>query len=249
MKAFLVFVYSLVAYAAGMGSLVVFILFQGDWLLPLTVNTGSDVPLMSGLLLNFGLLLLWTVQHSVMARGSFKEKLVKVIPASAERSTFVLATGVVLALMIYFWQGNSTSVWALVQLEIPLRVLSLAGWGLLVWATFEIDHWDLFGLKEPFCKMAGRGYRQREFVTPLLYRYVRHPMQLGILIGLWSQATMSQGQLLLTLGMTIYVFIGLYFEEQDLRRHFGDRYRLYIMQVPRLFPRLGRRSLGRGTIN
>ena len=141
-----------------------------------------------------------------------------------------------------YWQGNFTPVWALAQFEMPLRIISVLGWGLTVWATFQIDHFDLFGLKKPFCGLRGREAREKYFVTPFLYRQMRHPIQTGVLIGMWSQAHMSQGQLLLTVGMTLYVFIGLYFEEQDLLSQFGDRYRLYMHQVPRLFPRPGKRA-------
>ena len=156
MKAFTVFLYSLVCYTVGMGGLVWFILFQGDFLLPDTVNTGVSVGLAGGLLLNLGLILLWGVQHSVMARASFKARLTKLIPDTAERSTYTLASGLCLVAIVFYWQVDSTSVWSFAMLELPLRALSLAGWGLMVWATFQIDHFDLFGLKKPFCVLRGR---------------------------------------------------------------------------------------------
>jgi protein-S-isoprenylcysteine O-methyltransferase Ste14 len=241
MKNLLVFIYALLAYAIGMGGLVVFILFQGDLFIPITVNSGMDVALTTGLWINLGLILLWGVQHSVMARSGFKQLLTRIIPIAAERSTYTLASGLCLVAIVLWWQGNSSPVWHLSGLEIPLRVISLVGWGITVWATFEIDHFDLFGLKEPFVKVSGRSYRQREFVTPFLYRFVRHPIQTGVLIGMWPQALMTQGQLLLTVAMTVYVFVGLYFEEKDLVKHFGNRYLTYMQQVPRLFPRPGKR--------
>ena len=249
MKNFLVFLYSIIAYAIGMGGLVWFILYQGDFLIPQTVNTGASVAIMAGLMVNMGLLLLWGIQHSVMARSSFKAVLTKIIPASAERSTYSLASGLCLVAIALWWQGNSTPVWHLAGWETGLRVLSLVGWGITVWATFQIDHFDLFGLKEPFCNMTGRHYRQRDFVTPFLYRHVRHPIQTGVLIGIWSQALMTQGQLLLTVGMTAYVFIGLYFEEKDLVKHFGNRYLTYMQQVPGVFPRPGKRMSGKSTVS
>jgi protein-S-isoprenylcysteine O-methyltransferase Ste14 len=210
-------------------------------LLPMTINTGESVGWAVALPVNLFLLSLWTVQHSVMARSGFKQQLMRLIPESAERSTYILMTGIALAVVIHFWQGNATVVWSLSGLEMPLRVLSLFGWTVMVWSTFEIDHFDLFGLKQPFCNLTGREYTQREFVTPFLYRYVRHPLQLGILIGMWSQAQMSQGQLGLAAGMTLYIFIGLFFEERDLVKHFGQRYLTYMAQVPRLIPRPGKR--------
>jgi protein-S-isoprenylcysteine O-methyltransferase Ste14 len=244
MKAFAVFLYSLISYAIGMGGLVWFILYQGDFLLPVTVNSGASVGIADGLITNIGLLLLWGIQHSVMARSGFKAQLTKLIPASAERSTYTLASGLCMIAIVLYWQGNSTAVWSVSGMDTVLRVISLLGWGLTVWATFQIDHFDLFGLKKPWCGIRGREAWEKQFVTPFLYRHMRHPIQTGVLIGMWSQAHMSQGQLLLSAGMTVYVFIGLYFEEQDLVRHFGDRYRLYMMQVPRLFPRPGKRVDG-----
>jgi len=245
----LVFVYALFSYAIGMGGLVWFILFQGDFLLPATVNTGPSVPLLSGLAINVGLLLLWGVQHSIMARPSFKAKLTRLIPESAERSTYVWTSGLCLALIALYWQGNTETAWNFEGLQLPLRVLSLAGWGLTVWATFQIDHFDLFGLKKPFEGLSGKTSGNKQFVTPFLYRYMRHPIQTGVLLGMWLQAHMTQGQLLLTLGMTVYVFIGLYFEEKDLVTEFGNRYRTYMQQVPRLFPRPGKRVNPKETID
>jgi protein-S-isoprenylcysteine O-methyltransferase Ste14 len=123
----------------------------------------------------------------------------------------------------------------------PLRFLSLAGWCVTVWATFQIDHFDLFGLKKPFNALSGKTLIKKQFVTPFLYRHMRHPMQTGVLLGMWLQAYMTFGQLMLTIGMTVYVFVGLYFEEKGLVKEFGNRYRAYMQQVPRLFPRPGKR--------
>jgi protein-S-isoprenylcysteine O-methyltransferase Ste14 len=237
----IVFLYAVIAYVIGMGGLVWFILFQGDFLLPVTINTGPSVALMSGLAINLGLLLLWGMQHSVMARPAFKTKFMSLLPESAERSTYVWTSGLCLALIALYWRGNTEVVWNVDPLETPLRVLSLVGWGLTVWATFQIDHFDLFGLKKPFAALSGKPPGSKQFVTPFLYRHMRHPIQTGVLLGMWLQSYMTLGQLLLTLGMTFYVFIGLYFEEKDLVREFGNRYRAYMQQVPRLFPRPGKR--------
>jgi protein-S-isoprenylcysteine O-methyltransferase Ste14 len=232
-----------------MGGLVWFILFQGDFLLPATVNTGASVPLLEGLVINISLLLLWGVQHSVMARPAFKAKLTSVLPESAERSTYVWTSGLCLILIALFWRGNTAIAWNYEAMQMPLRVLSLAGWGLTVWATFQINHSDLFGLKKPFEALSGKVPGKKRFVTPFLYRHMRHPIQTGVLLGMWLQATMTLGQLMLTIGMTVYVFIGLYFEEKDLVTEFGNRYRTYMQQVPRLFPRPGKRVRKGGALD
>jgi protein-S-isoprenylcysteine O-methyltransferase Ste14 len=240
----MIFAYSLLAYAIGMGGLIWFILFQGDFLLAATINTGDSVPVMSGLAVNAGLLLLWGLQHSVMARPSFKAVLTRFMPQSAERSTYVWTSGLCLILIVLYWRCDTAAVWDFDELAVPLRVLSLAGWGLTVWATFQIDHFDLFGLKKPFLGLSGKADQAKRFVTPFLYRHMRHPIQTGVLLGMWLQAHMTVGQLLLCLGMTVYVFIGLYFEEKDLVREFGNRYKAYMHQVPRLFPSPGKRVHG-----
>jgi protein-S-isoprenylcysteine O-methyltransferase Ste14 len=242
MKSFIVFVYAVLCYSVGLGGLMVFILYQGDFLLPRTINTPSVATFIGALAVNAGLMILWSLQHSVMARPAFKAQLTRLIPASAERSTYVLGSGVCLLLIAHFWQGSPDTVWHLQQLEVPLRIVSMLGWGLTVWATFEIDHFDLFGVKRPFCELFGRVYRQRDFVTPFVYRRIRHPIQTGVLVGMWPQALMTEGQLILTVVMTAYVFLGLYFEEKDLVRHFGERYVNYMRQVPGLFPRPGKRA-------
>jgi protein-S-isoprenylcysteine O-methyltransferase Ste14 len=176
-----------------------------------------------------------------MARPAFKSKLTRFLPESAERSTYVWTSGLCLALIALYWRCNTEVVWSFDVLQMPLRVLSLSGWGLTVWATFQIDHFDLFGLKKPFSALAGKPPGSKQFVTPFLYRHMRHPIQTGVLLGMWLQSYMTLGQLLLTLGMTVYVFIGLYFEEKDLVSEFGKRYKTYMQQVPRLFPSPGKR--------
>jgi|TARA_B100000315_G_scaffold250455_1_gene283306 protein-S-isoprenylcysteine O-methyltransferase Ste14 len=241
-KNFAVFVYALLCYAIGLGGLVAFILYQGDLLLPRTINTPADAAFVMALAINAGLILLWSIQHSLMARPAFKQGLARMLPESAERSTYVLASGVCLLLIVHFWQGSTATVWHVADLETPLRIVSLLGWGITVWATFEIDHFDLFGVKQPFCNLFGREYRERDFVTPFLYSRIRHPIQTGVLIGMWPQALMTEGQLILTLLMTVYIFLGLYFEEKDLVRRFGERYLSYMQQVPRLFPSPGKRA-------
>ncbi len=248
MKTTIVFAYALLSYAIGMLGLVVFILYQGDLPLPRTINGEPGHALAAGLALNVGLMLLWGVQHSVMARPGFKQWFTRFIPQAAERSTYVLASGLCLLAIAAYWQGNTTVVWAWPELTGPLRALSFAGWGITVWATFQINHFELFGLKQPFCEMLGRPYSRHQFVTPFLYRYMRHPIQTGVLIGIWCQAVMTQGQLLLTAAMTVYVFIGLFYEERDLVAEFGNRYRNYMQQVPRLFPRPGKRIAKGGTV-
>jgi len=238
----LVFIYALIAYAIGVAGLVWFILFQGDFLLPSTINTGISTSITDGLLINLGLLLLWGIQHSVMARPAFKKQLLKVLPDTAERPGYVWTSGLCLILIALYWQGNTNVVWRLEGMETAMRVLSMAGWGLTLWATFQIDHFDLFGLRKPFLAMLGKPIHGKQFVTPFLYRHMRHPIQTGVLLGMWLQAHMTVGQFLLSLGMTIYVFIGLYFEEKDLVAEFGNRYKAYMQQVPRLFPRPGKQA-------
>lgn len=234
-----VMIYSLLAYAIGLGVLSGFVLFVGAWdFLPRHVDSGTAPPLVQGLLTDIGLLSLFGLQHSIMARPGFKRALTRLLPAAAERSTYVLLSALMIALVCAFWQPLPGMAW---QVEQPLaRGLLIGGyvcgWGMAVWSTFMVDHFELFGLHQAWRHLRGRPVPAPAFREASLYRVVRHPMQLGVLIGLWSTPTMSLGHLLLALGMTLYVLIGLRYEERDLLAELGDDYADYKRRVPQLLP-------------
>lgn len=239
MPSLLLMLYSVLCYAIGLGVLSLFVLWVGPWgLLPWHIDSGPVAPLARGLAVDLGLLLLFGLQHSLMARAGFKRALTRVVPGPAERATYVLLSALAIGLICLLWQPLGGVAW---QVENPMgRVLLIGGyvfgWGVAVWSTFVIDHFELFGLRQAWRHLRRQVEPQAVFQEKSLYRVVRHPMQLGVLIGLWSTPSMSWGHLVLALGMTGYVLIGLFFEERDLVRELGDDYAAYIRRVPQLLP-------------
>jgi protein-S-isoprenylcysteine O-methyltransferase Ste14 len=244
MRAISSFLYGLAAYAACLVALLYLIGFSGDLLVPRSVDSGAGSTLVEALCIDVLLLSLFAVQHSVMARQAFKRVWTRIVPRTVERSTYVLATSIVLALFFWQWQPiPAPIVWridnaAAVQL---LWVTFWLGWALVLVSTFLINHFELFGLQQVFARLTGREMPAPEFRTPLLYRYVRHPLYLGILLSLWSVPLMTAGHLLFSAGFSAYILVGIWFEERDLVAQFGVRYRRYRAEVGMLLPRRSRR--------
>ena len=245
MRGLLSFFYGVAAYVAGLAVLLYFIGFSGNLLVPRSVDFGASAPWPEALGIDLLLLALFGVQHSVMARRGFKRWWTRVVPPAVERSTFLVATCAVLALMFRFWVPiEAPVVW---QVEHTAGVAVLwglfgLGWLLVVVSTYLIDHFELFGLQQVFARLMRRALPEARFVTPLLYRYVRHPLYVGLLLGLWSVPVMTAGRLLFALGLSVYILIGIAFEERDLVRQFGERYRTYREQVGMLIPHARRRA-------
>jgi protein-S-isoprenylcysteine O-methyltransferase Ste14 len=192
------------------------------------------------LLIDAGLLLLFAVQHSVMARPGFKRLWTRVVPSDIERSTFVLFASLVLALLCWQWRPLPQSVWSI---EDPiaakaLLVVSWSGWGLLLLSTFLISHFHLFGVSQGFARLLGRKFPEPAFATPFLYKWLRHPLYAGFILAFWAAPHMSLGHLFFAVATTGYIFVGIWFEERDLIAHFGDRYRQYRATVGMLVPRI-----------
>ena len=240
MGAIFSFLYGLIAYGASLGALLYLIGFSGDVFVPRSVDSGTAANLAEALCIDVLLLSLFAVQHSVMARQAFKRRWVRIVPQPVERSTYVLAASIVLALLFWQWRPiPAPIVWrienaAAVQL---LWAIFWLGWVLVLISTFLINHFELFGLQQVFARVTGREMPASEFRTPIFYRWVRHPLYLGILLSLWSVPVMSAGHLLLSMGLSSYIFVGILFEERDLIAQFGERYRRYRAEVGMLVPR------------
>ncbi|MGH8617847.1 MAG: methanethiol S-methyltransferase, partial [Burkholderiales bacterium] len=195
------------------------------------------------LLVNVLLLALFAIQHSVMARPAFKRQWTRVVPKSMERSTYVLLASCMLIVLFVQWRPLTGIVWDLRGSApgIALIALFALGWGLVLASTFQIDHFELFGLKQVWYRLINRPPPVDEFRTPTLYKHVRHPIYLGFILAFWSAPLMSAGHLLFAAVTTGYILIGIWFEERDLIAQFGQRYRDYRQQVGMLLPRLFRR--------
>ena len=229
--------YGIGSYTLGFASLLLVILAS----LGAYTFTGGpvhiDSPVLAALF-NFGLLLVFGLQHSVMARPSFKERWTRVIHPSMERPTFVLTTGAILIPLVALWQPLPMVLWALSAplLRAAVTGLALLGWTYLFLATFAINHFELFGLQQSW-----RGFRDRPpvavpFRERWMYRIDRHPIMTGLLVGLWAIPTMTLGHLLFAAGFSIYIVIGVYFEERTLRRQWGEKYEDYRRRVSAIVP-------------
>jgi protein-S-isoprenylcysteine O-methyltransferase Ste14 len=239
MGGFFSFLYGLAAYTAGLVALLYFIGFSGNLLVPKSVDLGGSASWGHAVLIDL-LLALFGVQHSVMARQGFKRWWTRLVPPAVERSTYLLATCAALALMFWFWLPITEPVVWQVKHGPGVALLwsgFALGWLLVLVSSFQIDHFELFGLRQVFARLTRSELPDIRFCTPLLYRFVRHPLYTGLLLGLWCAPVMTAGRLLFAFGLSVYILIGIAFEERDLVRQFGGRYRSYRERVGMLFPR------------
>ncbi len=232
------FIYSVASYLAFLATFVYFAWFCDGVGVPRTVDNAPGAALASALAIDIGLMLLFGLQHSIMARASAKRALTRVVPARLERATYVLASSAALALLMWQWRRVGGVLWNVesTALAAPLWTLNAVGWLGVPMCSFMIDHFDLFGLKQALNGFRKVSFERKGFVTPLLYKYVRHPMMSSLLIGLWVTPYMTLGHLLLSLGMTVYVMVGVHFEERALGRELGRAYELYQATTPKFFP-------------
>jgi methanethiol S-methyltransferase len=190
------------------------------------------------------LLAVFGIQHSVMARAGFKRWWTRVVPPSAERSTYVLASNICLIALLVAWFPITQDIWRVTAQpwRAVLTATTVVGWAITLLSTVLIDHFDLFGVRQVIARLLGRRLVEHQFSTPLFYRVVRHPLYLGFLIAFWVTPRMTLGHLLFAIAMTAYILVAVRFEESDLIRVFGDQYRDYRRRVPMLIPGLGGHS-------
>jgi protein-S-isoprenylcysteine O-methyltransferase Ste14 len=234
-----VLLYGTAVYVLFFATFVYFIAFVGNFFVPKSVDVGPTVPVARAVVIDLLLATVFAVQHTIMARPRFKIWLTKSIPQPAERSTFVLAATLALILLMALWRPIEGVLWDVSggMLASILIGISLIGWGILFWSTFLINHFDLFGFRQVVLCFQGKQYEPVKFTTPVLYRYVRHPMYVGLFIAIWVTPTMTIGHLVFAGALTLYTVIGIQFEERELARHHGESYREYQRQVSMLMPR------------
>lgn len=233
-----IFLYGVVSYAVFFASFLYAVGFIGNFGVPHTLDSAPTGAFLPSLLVNLGLLALFALQHSVMARPAFKRWFTRIVPTEAERSTYVLASSLALIAILAFWRPLGGEVWTVTDptLRGVLWGGFAFGWLLVLVSTFLINHFDLFGLRQVWLQLVGRPYTEIGFRTPGPYRYVRHPLYVGWFFAFWATPTMTVSHLVFAVATTAYILIAIQLEERDLVAHLGEDYRRYRERVPMLIP-------------
>jgi protein-S-isoprenylcysteine O-methyltransferase Ste14 len=218
--------------------------FIGKLWVPKSIDSAPQVPFVEALVINLALLSLFAIQHSGMARPAFKRWLTRILPKPVERSTYVIATNLCLIALFAFWQPMGGVVWSLESEAARAAVYGVyfAGWGVVLLATFLINHFDLFGLRQVWLHLRGREYTRLVLTEPFLYRWVRHPLYVGWLMVFWAAPTMTIAHLFFAAVTTVYILVAIQLEERDLVAEHGRSYEDYRRRVPMLIPRLRGRA-------
>jgi protein-S-isoprenylcysteine O-methyltransferase Ste14 len=249
LKRILFFAYGSLSYLIFLGTFLYAICFIGNFGVPRTLDGPASGPLWAAFAIDAGLLALFAVQHSVMARRWFKDWWTRILPKPVERSTYVLFSSLALILLFWQWRPLGGVVWSV---EDPVGRLVLwglfaFGWGLVLVSTFLINHFDLFGLRQVWLYLLGRPYTTLRFATPGPYRLVRHPLYVGWFFAFWMTPTMTLAHLLFSVATAAYILLAIRFEERDMVREHGDAYETYRRSVPMLVPFTRRRGPGMGS--
>lgn len=241
MKRALFMVYAILCYVAFLATFFYAVGFVTGFGVPTTLDGGTANPdgasLATALAIDAGLLMVFAVQHSVMARKGFKEWWTKIVPRPIERSTYVLFASGALALLFWQWRPIGGTLWNVTGVgRTALMALSMVGWLIVFISTWLTSHWDLFGLRQAWLHATGRENPGLEFTTRGFYRYARHPIYLGFTIAFWATPTMTVGHLFFAVGTLAYMLVAIQLEERDLIRTYGDTYRAYRERVSMLVP-------------
>lgn len=231
------FLYGLFCYLAFLASFLYAVGFLGNFAVPKSIDSAAHLPFLRALAIDVALLGIFAVQHSLMARQWFKSAWTRIVPRSVERSTYVLFSSVALLLLFWKWEPMGGVVWSVSNsyARLAINALYAAGWLVVLAATFLINHFDLFGLRQVWLRLLGRQYTEIAFRTPGMYRYVRHPLYVGWLMVFWSAPLMTSAHLVFALATTAYILLAIQFEERDLAR-IHKEYGEYRRRVPMLIP-------------
>src|SRR5215475_6592366 len=231
------FVYGVLCYLSFLAAFLYAIGFLGNFIVPKSIDAGREAPFALALTVDGILLGLFAIQHSVMARQWFKRAWTRFVPAAVERSTYVLFSSAALLLLFWKWQPMGGVIWNVESQigRVAIGILFALGWALVFIATCLIDHFELFGMRQVWCRLIGREYKPAGFRTPWLYRYVRHPLYVGWLMVFWSAPHMTVAHLVFALATTGYILVAIQFEERDLLR-IHKEYAAYRREVPMLMP-------------
>jgi protein-S-isoprenylcysteine O-methyltransferase Ste14 len=239
MKRILSFTYGTFAYLCFVATFLYAMGFVGNLVVPKSIDSGAGGPVGTAVVINVVLMSLFAIQHSGMARRSFKQFWTRIVAPPIERSTYVLFTCVALGLLYWQWQPIPMVIWDVQHPAGRAAIVGLfcLGWLVVLLSTFMINHFDLFGLRQVWLHLQQKGYGEVHFRTVGFYKFVRHPLQTGFLIAFWAAPTMTAGHLLFSVVVTGYILVAVkFFEERDLVRMFGNTYRRYQQQVAMFLP-------------
>ncbi len=238
MKRWTILLYGIFSYLMFFGVFLYMVLFIGNIWVAKSLDSEPFSSFGFALAVNVFLIFAFAVQHSAMARPRFKRWFTKIIPGSAERSTYVLASNIAVILILVFWQPMGGMIWQAENelLKSAIYAIYFLGWVVLFLSTCMICHFDLFGLRQVWLQFKGEKYSNYEFRVPFAYKYVRHPIYVGWLMIVWAAPVMTVAHLVFSLGMTVYILVAVPWEENDLIATFGDKYTDYQKQVPMLIP-------------
>jgi protein-S-isoprenylcysteine O-methyltransferase Ste14 len=238
-------VYGIACYAFFFVTFLYLIGWLTNLLVPVSIDSGVAGSALVAIGVDLALIALFGLQHSVMARPGFKRAWTRVVPPAIERPTYVLASTVVLVVLFALWQPIPAALWRTEgALAAVLQAGGLLGFGIVLYSTFLIDHFDLFGLRQVFLAWRGRPYTEKRFMTPQVYRFIRHPLYVGWMTAFWCAPVMSVGRLLFALAMTAYILVAIRYEERDLAAALGEPYRRWRSNTPMFVPRIRGRSRG-----
>ena len=241
----LIMLVAVACYGAFFASFVYLVGWVGGFdFMPTHINKGMTAAPATAALINVGLIALFGIQHSVMARPGFKAAWTKIVPAASERSIYCLLTAVVLVLLFIYWHPIAGSVWSVTNETARLAIWAVfwIGWGILFIATWLLNHFELFGLQQAWLNLTGKQAASPEMRTPFFYKLVRHPIYTGFFIAFWATPDMTYSHLLAAAGFTIYIMIGISYEEKDLLETFGQQYADYRKRVGAFIPGIGKKA-------
>jgi len=238
MKRFIFFLYGVVCYLVFLVTFIYAIGFVGNYIVPKSIDAGYQGGTGAVLIVNLLLLSLFAIQHSIMARQSFKKWWTKIIPQPIERSTYVLFSSIALIILFYFWRPMSGAIWNAqgTFLAPVLTALYFFGWFVVLTGTYLINHFNLFGLQQVYLSLKKSELQYPKFVTPLYYRFVRHPLMLGFIIAFWAAPVMTTCHLLFAIATTGYILVAIQLEEKDLVSFHGEDYKRYQREVSQIIP-------------
>ena len=245
------FIYGLVCYVVFFGTFLYAVGFLGNFWVPKSIDSGRETSFAHALAINFALLGVFALQHSIMARPWFKKIWTKIVSTTVERSTYVLFSSLALLLLFWKWEPMGGVIWSVENRtgQLVLKGLFALGWLIILVATFLINHFDLFGLRQIWLNLIGRPYTPLVFGTPGPYKVVRHPLYVGWLLTFWAAPVMTGAHFVFTIVTTLYILVAIQLEERDLMRahpEYAEYRRSVSMLVPRIFRKESKRKNTRG---